>query len=316
MPSVPGVKRLLLGNLSTDIHYCSIFMQKLLIHLGHDSCSPVVDATGYDSAPGISLNTDSSTALHLAALHSHVASVEYLCRAFPHIINWQDREGRTALMLAAQSSNPGHAPSSTFHVPPTGRPRAVSAGTAMASEDTATITTLLSYHASLTLVDHLGNTALHHASAWGNLKAVRILLSAGAPPLAPNKANHTTVDYSVTKQAAQYFQSIVSDLERRRADAQREQLKLNTTVRAIAAEDAQSAGARLSPVSPLQTRTSDVFPRTLSPTKTAPGGIRLVIDTDNNELADMDDDDVPFTAKRIERSPANEQSPIMGTQAM
>lgn len=219
-------------------------------------------------------------------------------------------------MLAAQSSNPGHAPSSTFHVPPSGRPRAVSAGTAMASEDTATITALLSHHASLTMVDHLGNTALHHASAWGNLKAVRVLLSAGAPPLAPNKANHTPLDYSVTKQAAQYFQSIINDLERRKAEGQRGPLKLNTAVRAIAAEDAQSAGPRLSPVSPVQSRTKDMTAQTLSPIKTAPGSIRLVIDTENRERADVDDGDVPFTAKRIERSPVDEQSPIMAIDAM
>jgi ankyrin repeat protein len=176
----------------------------------------------------------------------------------------------------------------------------------MASEDTATITTLLSHHASLTPVDNLGNTALHHASSWGNLKAVRVLISAGAPPLAPNKANLTPLDYSVTKQAAQYFQSIISDLEMRKVGGQRGQkLKLNTTVRAVPGEETQSA-TRLSPVSPFQTRAKDAFAKTLSPIKTTPGGVRLIIDTKNTEPASIDDNDVPFTAKWIERSPTDE----------
>jgi ankyrin repeat protein len=139
-------------------------------------------------------------------------------------------------MLAAQSSNPAHAPSSTLHLPPSARPRALSAGTATVSEDTTTISILISHDASVTCVDNAGNTALHQASAWGNLKAVRVLLSAGALPLALNKANHTPLDYSITKQEAQYFQSVISDMERQKIDDQQAKLKIST-VRAMAAEE-------------------------------------------------------------------------------
>jgi uncharacterized protein len=189
----------------------------------------------------------------------------------------------------------------------------------MASEDIAAITILLSHGASLTATDHLGNTALHHASAWGNLKAVRTLLSAGAPALALNKANHTPLDYSVTKQAAQYFQSIVNDLENWKADDNQPQsqppkaLKLNTAVARAIATPPDDAGARKlgSPMSsPVKARSQEQRQTIInaSPVKTNFGGLRLVIDTESAELADVDD--VPPTAKRIERSPVEEPSMV------
>ncbi|KAH8703741.1 ankyrin repeat-containing domain protein [Talaromyces proteolyticus] len=294
---------------NTSLHLAAIkghvHVLKLLLSFGHDSCTPNINRTGYDSAPGISLNTESSTSLHLAASHSHAACVNHLCQTFPHIINWRDKNGKTALMLAAQSSNPTHTPLSTSHIPPTGRPRAVSAGTAMASEDTATVAALLAHNASMALTDNAGNTALHHASAWGNLKAVRVLLSAGAPPFARNKANHSPLDYSITKQAAQYFQTIVSELGKA---VQEPKLKLNTAVSNViaSADESRSAGPRLSPiVSPVQARmnANREFAKAMAPSKGTPGGLRLVIDTENNELANLEDDDVPSTAKRLEREP-------------
>lgn len=320
-------------------------MKRLLLSLGHDSCTPNIDRTGYDSAPGISLNVDGSTALHLAAAHSHPDCVELLCRTFPHTIDWKNNEGRTPLMLAAQSSNPSHAPVSTnssAHIPPpTGRrPRAVSTNSAMASEDIATITILLSYAASVVATDNLGNTALHYASAWGNLKAVRALLAAGTPPLSPNKAMHTPLDYSVTKQAAQYFQSIVNEFESSTrsddtrkswsSDHQHQQqpnLKLNTAaVRAIATppDESRAGGTRMlgSPMSSpvkssrsVEQRQQMQYPShhqhqssNTSPVKKNFGGLRLVIDTESAEYADLDD--VPSTAKRIERPSIDE--PRMG----
>lgn len=316
-------------------------LKRLLLSLGHDSCTPNIDRTGYDSAPGISRNVDGSTALHLAAAHSHPDCVDLLCRTFPHIVDWKDNEGRTPLMLAAQSSNPSHAPISTnssAHIPPpTGRrPRAVSTNSEMASEDIATITILLSYAASVIATDNLGNTALHYASAWGNLKAVRALLAAGTPPLSPNKANHTPLDYSITKQAAQYFQSIVNEFENstRSDDArkswssdhhqhQQPTLKLNTAaVRAIATppDESRAGGTRMlgSPMSSpvkssrnVEQRQQMQYPShhqhqssNVSPTKKNFGGLRLVIDTERAEYADMDD--VPSTAKRIERPSIDE----------
>lgn len=307
---------------NTSLHLAAIkghlYILKLLLSLGHDSCTPNIDRTGYDSAPGISLNVDCSTALHLAAAHSHPDCVDLLCRTFPHIIDWKDKEGKTALMLAAQSSNPAHVPVDTtchFHTsqPAGRRPRAASGGSATAEEDIAAITILIAYNASLSATDHQGNTALHHASAWGNLKAVRTLLSAGAPPLATNKANHTPLDYSITKQAAQYFQSIVNDLENwNMPDGQQGQprtRKLSTTAGTTSAtrpiatpppdENTRRLGSPMS--SPVKRHRSQEQIINASPVKTTFGGLRLVIDTESADNADIDD--VPSTAKRIERSP-------------
>lgn len=205
-------------------------------------------------------------------------------------------------MLAAQGSNPGHAP--VTHTGYTGknRPRAVST-----EEDTATIAALLDCGAAVGVTDFLGNTALHHASAWGNLKAVRILLAAGAPPFVRNRANHTPFEYSITKQAAQYFQSIIAELGKQQqgqdpGGAGGGGLQLNTAVAAAAAAASASATADepRSAASVQSLKAKSPFARGMSPSKGGSvGGLRLVIDTENNELADIEDDDVPYSARKV-----------------
>lgn len=61
----------------------------------------------------------------------------------------------------------------------------------------------------LTAADLDGNTALHYASAYGQLKAIRALLAAGANPGAKNKYSWTPVAYSSTVQAEVYFKGLV-----------------------------------------------------------------------------------------------------------
>ncbi|QKX63930.1 uncharacterized protein TRUGW13939_11102 [Talaromyces rugulosus] len=296
---------------NTSLHLAAVKghvdIVKLLISFGHDSCKPLIDPTGYDAAPGIALNTDGSTPLHLAAAHSHARCVQVLCESFPHITNARNYEGKTALMLAAQGSNPGHAPVvlNTVHMAGTTTTAATTAGTTRpravsSEEDTATITTLLDHGAAVGVTDLAGNTALHHASAWGNLKAVRILLAAGAPPFVRNRANHTPFEYSITKQAAQYFQSIIVEFGKQQQGQGQGQdsgggLQLNTAA-AAAASDAAPADEPWSATSVQSLKSKSPFAKGMSPSK---GGLRLVIDTENNELADIEDDDVPFTARKV-----------------
>lgn len=59
--------------------------------------------------------------------------------------------------------------------------------------------------------DHDGNTALHCASAWGQLKCVRGLLERGADAGARNAWNWTPVSYSCSVQAEVYFRGLVGE---------------------------------------------------------------------------------------------------------
>ncbi|KAK3643833.1 Target of rapamycin complex 2 subunit avo2 [Elasticomyces elasticus] len=95
---------------------------------------------------------------------------------------------------------------------------------AMASQHPASnglIQVLLSnaeYPASPHIKDQDGNTPLHHASASGSLKALRILLSAGANPLAKNNYDWTPLAYSQTVAAEVYFKNLVAEFERRKVE--------------------------------------------------------------------------------------------------
>ena len=66
-----------------------------------------------------------------------------------------------------------------------------------------------------------GNTPLHHASAAGNLSALRLLLSAGANPLAKNDCDWTPLAYSQTVAAEVYFKNLVAEFERRKVEGLR-----------------------------------------------------------------------------------------------
>src|ERR1700742_215811 len=73
--------------------------------------------------------------------------------------------------------------------------------------------------ASTTAHDKDGNTALHYASASGELKALRLLLQFGASPLAQNSYSWTPVAYSATTAAEAYFKQLVAEFERRRVES-------------------------------------------------------------------------------------------------
>lgn len=62
--------------------------------------------------------------------------------------------------------------------------------------------------ALLSAADLDGNTALHYASAYGQLKAIRALLAAGANPGAKNAYSWTPIAYSSTVQAEVYFRGL------------------------------------------------------------------------------------------------------------
>ncbi|KAK5137205.1 hypothetical protein LTR08_000710 [Meristemomyces frigidus] len=140
----------------------------------------------------VSRNADHDTPLMLAARSGHVEVGRFLVHEFPRCIPAQNKVGLDALALASQNIlSTGliglllgdlHCPAS-----PHGR-------------------------------DGEGNTPLHHASASGSLKALRILLSAGANPLAKNNYDWTPLAYSQTVAAEVYFKNLVAEFERRKVE--------------------------------------------------------------------------------------------------
>jgi len=85
-------------------------------------------------------------------------------------------------------------------------------------EEVTCIETLIAHGADVRAQDDQGNTCLHNASAWGNLKAVRALIQAGADPLCKNKAGWTPEYYSITVQAEVYYRNLVAEWEKRKAE--------------------------------------------------------------------------------------------------
>ncbi|KAI5253782.1 ankyrin [Aureobasidium subglaciale] len=150
----------------------------------------LVDA-GHEDAE-TSRNADWDTPLMLAARHGNVEVGFLLASRFPRSIPITNKAGLDALALACL--NPASTP---------------------------LVSLLLShpeYPAPADGRDNHGDTPLHHASASGSLKALRILLSAGADPTAKNAYDWTPLAYSQTVAAEVYFKNLVSDLERRKVE--------------------------------------------------------------------------------------------------
>lgn len=152
-----------------------------LISLGHD-------------ADMISRNNDWETPLMLAASAGREEIGVMLAKRFPACITWQNKQGLDALMLAAASG------SGTLHLIPT---------------------LILHGPEILGAADAAGNSALHHASAAGELKALRMLLQFGAEPLKANAGSWSPVHYSATSAAEAYFKTLIIDVEKKKAEGKR-----------------------------------------------------------------------------------------------
>jgi hypothetical protein len=104
--------------------------------------------------------------------------------------------------------------------------------------------------ASVTAFDKDGNTALHHASAAGELKALRLLLHYGASPLAQNAYSWTPIAYSATSAAEAYFKQLVAEFEKkwvedRKAEREREREKERQRIAGVRLVTSEEDGAPL-----------------------------------------------------------------------
>lgn len=194
----------------------------------------------------ISRNADNETPLMLAAKGGHVEAAKLLVEAFPRCVGMVDGRGMDALGICAQFAG-----------------------------STALMPVLLSnpkYPASPHVRDQDGNTPLHHASASGSLKALRILLAAGANPLAKNNYDWTPLAYSQTVAAEVYFKNLVAEYERKKVEGARQ------------GEEIQKQRA---------------------------AGMRIVEDDAVKPITPIDDDEVIGDVLRRQWSPVERRRPVM-----
>ncbi|KAI4154018.1 MAG: hypothetical protein LQ341_000443 [Variospora aurantia] len=166
----------------------------------------LVDAGHEDDS--ISCNANGETPLHLAVETSVPIAILFASR-FPRCISWKNKQGADAVMLSARTA-------SSFPANPTSPPAQQSPPQfrSTAPSPQLLVSTLIQYSplpasVLLSAADHDGNTALHYASAYGQLKAIRALLAAGANPGARNAYSWTPVAYSSTVQAEVYFRGLI-----------------------------------------------------------------------------------------------------------
>lgn len=187
----------------------------MLVSLGHDQTPEVTDYI-YSNAgnnQGISINTDGQCPLHIAAFLHHVDMIEFLCTQFPKTIERRDKSGRTPLLVAA-----GAQMTSTSSPQPRNGAIPGRKNTLQSTEDVRAIETLLRFGADVRTQALNGDTCLHQACAWGNLKTARALVQAGADPLRTNNAGWRPDAYSLSVQADVYFRNLVAEFEKRRAE--------------------------------------------------------------------------------------------------
>ncbi|KAF2274853.1 ankyrin [Westerdykella ornata] len=233
---------------NTSLHLAAkhgfIQIAEFLIEQGHDS-------------EFISRNKDWETPLMMAAIAGKEDMGVLLAKRFPNCIAMQDKAGLDALMLACKSGT------GTLHLIPT----------------------LLNLDSSiLTAHDIWGNTALHHASAAGELKALRMLLQYGANPLAQNACSWTPVHYSASHAAEAYFKTLIIEFEKKKAEDAREkrerERQRNGGVRLVTNEEVVAAGRQRArddaAIAGLPAPGMDWSPvekrRAMTPTEGRPGG--------------------------------------------
>ncbi|KAI9685346.1 MAG: hypothetical protein M1820_010807 [Bogoriella megaspora] len=233
---------------NTSLHLAakegSVEIANYLIEAGHE-------------ANGISLNADGDTPLMVAVASEKVEVGELLIKQFPRCVPWQNKAGLDALMFCARHepstpliptllSSPiipspftSHPPSTSTTLPTSTSSPLPPLPSSPSHNLTTSPTSLLPLdpsspqppssskpphpHPLVLQRDTLGSTALHHASASGSLKALRLLLLAGASPSAQNAYSWTPISYSASVAAEVYFKNLVAEMERQKNEVLVEQ---------------------------------------------------------------------------------------------
>ena len=141
--------------------------------------------------------------------------------------------------------------------------------------------------------DSSGNTALHHASASGNLKAIRALIVAGSDPLAKNNSGWQPEAYSVSVQAEVYYKGLVTEWRERTARGHSAERTSRTASRSPdkGRNDGERASNEISRMQRTRRRQGTIgtpSPTTQGPSPSAnisgmgKGGLRLVMPDDDD----------------------------------
>jgi hypothetical protein len=139
----------------------------------------------------------------LAAEAKQIEVGKLLIAHFPQCVPWTNKAGMDALMTSSRSGALPLLPLLLTSSPP----------------------------ALPTAHDNDGNTALHHASAAGELKALRLLLQYGANPLAQNNYSWTPIAYSSTVAAQVYFKELVAEVEKLRVEGLKQEREREAATR-------------------------------------------------------------------------------------
>ncbi|KAF1939599.1 ankyrin [Clathrospora elynae] len=165
----------------------------LAAQLGYTGIAEYLIEQGHEEDM-VSRNEAWETPLMLAAMKGREECGVMLAKRFPECVGWKTKSGTDALMLCCKSG------AGTLNLMPT----------------------LILYDPNiLASVDGNGDTALHHASAAGELKALRMLLQYGANPLVCNAQSWTPVHYSASIAAEAYFKSLIIESEKKKAEGKR-----------------------------------------------------------------------------------------------
>ncbi|KAI8050661.1 ankyrin repeat-containing domain protein [Gilbertella persicaria] len=114
----------------------------------------------------ISMDKEGITVLMLAAMYNHEEIFFLYVSRYPECIHAISKHGWTALFYAAQNGNAN------------------------------LVSYLLSISADFDHIDNDGNSALHHASAWGHITVMDLLVSEGCNVNLENNEHSTAYDYA------------------------------------------------------------------------------------------------------------------------
>ncbi|KAI8979032.1 ankyrin repeat-containing domain protein [Pilobolus umbonatus] len=126
----------------------------------------------------ISVSNEGITVLMIAAMYNYEEIFFLYVSRYPECIHAISKNGWTALLYAAQNGNAN------------------------------LVSYLLSISADFDHIDNDGNSALHHASAWGHTTVMDLLVSEGCNVDLQNNARLTAYDYAFSQSIQEHLREI------------------------------------------------------------------------------------------------------------